>query len=77
MCVCVFVFVFVCVCDISCHVDTLLAGVQEIRRFCVFKDESGSSALARERSDTLNEMWQVYRKSDVFEFSRTSRVLPL
>ena len=87
--VCVFVFAIVfvcvfaclclclCVCDISCHVDTLLAGVQEIRRFCVFKDESGSSAPAQERSDTLNEMWQVYRKSDVFEFSRTSQVLPL
>ena len=74
---CLRVCVRVCVCDISCHVDTLLAGVQEIRRFCVFKDESGSSALARERSDTLHEMWQVYRKSDVFEFSRTSQVLPL
>ena len=68
VCVCVFVFVFVCVCDISCHVDVLLTGVPENRRFCVFKDELGSSALARERSDTLHEMWQVYSKSDFFEF---------
>ena len=54
-----------------------VAGVQEIRRFGDFKDESGSSALAQERSRTSNEMWQVYRKSVVFELSRTSQVLPL
>ena len=33
VCVCVFVFVFVCACDISRHIGTLLAGVQESRRF--------------------------------------------
>ena len=31
--VCVRVCVCVCVGDISCHVDTLLAGVQESKRF--------------------------------------------
>ena len=36
-----------------------MAGVQEIRRFLVFKDESGSSALAQERSDTLDETFSV------------------
>ena len=81
MCLCLCVFVCLClclcVCDISCHVDVLLAGVPENRRFCVFKDELGSSALARERSDTLHEMWQVYSKSEVFELSRTSQVLAL
>ena len=70
VCVCVFVFVLVCVCDISRGVGTLLAGVQESRRFSVFKDDSGSSAPAQERSETSHEMWQVYRKSDVFECSR-------
>ena len=77
VCVCVFVFVFVCACDISRHIGRLLAGVQESRRFCGFKDESNSSAPAQKRPDTLKEMRQVYRKSDVFEFSRTSQVLPL
>ena len=33
VCVCVFAFVFVCACDISRHIGTLLAGVQESRRF--------------------------------------------
>ena len=58
VCVYVFVFAFVsgCVCDISCYVDTLLAGVQGSIRFRAFKDESGSSALALERSDMLNKM---------------------
>ena len=30
-----FVFVFVCACDISRHIGTLLAGVQESRRFLI------------------------------------------
>ena len=51
VCLCLRVCVCVCVRDISCHVDTLLADVQETSRFCVFEDVSGSSALTRERSD--------------------------
>ena len=76
LCVCLRVCVCVCVRDISWHVDTLLSGVQEISRFCVFKDEPGSSALARERSGTLHEMWQVYRKADGFEFSMRDSLVP-
>ena len=41
------------------YVEPDVAGVQEIKRFWVFKNESGSPALAQERSDTLNEMFSV------------------